>query len=698
MGNLRIAVAVAACGILLAGRDTGRQPAETTPGLRALRIMSGEYPRAYFFRASESPGKNPDLTYEQWEKTFGRLMGIEGKALDEEIPGLSKRNIEFFTRFKKRHPDQLVLLHFNGNARDPRYRRQNYFAGHWIYFNGARILSDVPAQEGETEIRVSDPALFKTGVGRYRNKNEDVGLCLLDENGKPDWNESEQVQLIRVDAAKGTIRVQRGCYGTRPRAFPAGKAYAAAHISEGPWGEKSNLLWFYNYSTAAPKDARGRSAADVLIDELVRQFSPGGELAAFDGIEFDVLFFLNRYHRDLRNRNSRRGMDIDGDTKIDQGVVGGLNTYGIGVVEFCRRLRQRFPAGKLLLADGMGETNQRAFHILNGIESEGFPRLSDLTMRDWSGGLNRHFFWKANARPPVFNYVNHKYVKRDPKTGLPRRPDIPFGIHRLAFAAAVFTDSAICYSFAPEAEPGEQIGIWDEFRKGTAHELGWLGKPVGPPVRLAAQAPDLLKGRGKHLDNSVLARFQGSNARFALEGNAVKITGTDGNAAKIRFRLLGVPARGPDLFVTFDVRGAGREGYPPEVARLMHVKTAGEASPGFMTWVGRDSFRPAFYFSDVKSDKVDLDFEIEGCEPLWISNISVHAHPDAMYREFEHGLVVANPAPHPYTLPLGQLFPGKSFRRLRGSPGQDTAANNGGMVDEQLQLGAKDALFLVRVN
>jgi len=72
-----------------------------------------------------------------------------------------------------------------------------------------------------------------------------------------------------------------------------------------------------------------------------------------------------------------------------------------------------------------------------------------------------------------------------------------------------------------------------------------------------------------------------------------------------------------------------------------------------MTWVGRDSFRPAFYFSDVKSDKVDLDFEIEGCEPLWISNISVHAHPDAMYREFEHGLVVANPAPHPYTLPLG---------------------------------------------
>ena len=104
------------------------------------------------------------------------------------------------------------------------------------------------------------------------------------------------------------------------------------------------------------------------------------------------MFFENTYHPDLR-RSGPRGMDADADGKAEAAVIDGLNTYGIGVIEFCRRLRHRFPADKLLLADGMLERHQRAFHILNGIESEGFPHLGDLEMRDWSGGLNRHWFW-----------------------------------------------------------------------------------------------------------------------------------------------------------------------------------------------------------------------------------------------------------------------------------------------------------------
>ena len=47
--------------------------------------------------------------------------------------------------------------------------------------------------------------------------------------------------------------------------------------------------------------------------------------------------------------------------------------------------------------------------VLNGIESEGFPNLSDWEMHDWSGGLNRHAFWDANARAPALNYINHKF-------------------------------------------------------------------------------------------------------------------------------------------------------------------------------------------------------------------------------------------------------------------------------------------------
>ena len=118
------AVAIVAAGLI--GMAEGRD-------LEKLRVLSDGYPRVFFFRQVEGMAARRGTPYEQWEKTFDRLMGITGKALDEEIPGRSIKNIDFFTRFKQRHPDKLVLLHFNGNARDPRYEADRFFAGHWIF-------------------------------------------------------------------------------------------------------------------------------------------------------------------------------------------------------------------------------------------------------------------------------------------------------------------------------------------------------------------------------------------------------------------------------------------------------------------------------------------------------------------------------------------------------------------------------------
>ncbi len=49
---------------------------------------------------------------------------------------------------------------------------------------------------------------------------------------------------------------------------------------------------------------------------------------------------------------------------------------------------------------------------MNGIESEGWPNLGDWDFDDWSGGLNRHNFWTANAHPPAFSYVNHEWLEQ----------------------------------------------------------------------------------------------------------------------------------------------------------------------------------------------------------------------------------------------------------------------------------------------
>ena len=830
---------------------------------RSLRIYEDKYPRVFFFRQSEGMAANQRLSYEYWENTFDRLMGIEGKVLEEEVPGRSIRNIEFFTRFKKHHPDQLVLLHFNGNARDPRFDSGRFFAGHWVYYHGARILSDVAAEKGESEIRVSDSTLFRVKMGRYRNANEDIGLCMLDENGRPNWHTSEQVQLVSIDHSRNIIRVRRGCYGTTPRIFPANRAYAAAHVTEGPWGRQSHLLWFYNYSTKCPKDKSGRTSADVLVDHLAALFGSDGPLHAFDGMEFDVL-------HDRCGGGVKRGPDCDADGHPDRGYFDGVNTYGIGVIEFCRKLRRRLGDDVIILADGHSVNNQRAFGILNGIESEGWPALRDHQIDDWSGGLNRHFFWDQNARQPGFNYINHKFTTPSGQPGVNRRPDMPFAIHRLVFAAGVFTNSAICYSFAPPDDMDGLLGIWDEFRMGRASELGWLGRPLGPAVRLAKQQPDILAGKGRDIGPHFLKMLEGLDVELAYKCGALKVTARDRHVSQMALRLKDVPCKGPDLFVSVTARAAPRACYPEEMARLMWVGVApdqykltradlprtgvrlrdkkeiglnsdtgavvrfqsnvvieekrhdcyfvhppykgksagytywqrqlrippsaeldfylgmGQKSPArsdgvifaveisevrkdkagrpyevfrhtqkahrwthhtvplnrwagksvllkfisdcglandttadhsywadvcvlspesekdrtkpmkFMTWCNQKDFTSGFYFSDVRSGNIDLEFVVEGSEPFWISELTVHAHPDVMYREFENGLVLANPSPRHYTFDINKLSAGRRFHRIRATSKQDTTQNNGNVVSDKVVVGPKDALFLVR--
>lgn len=491
-------------------------------------------------------------------------MGIEGKVLDEEVPGRAERNIDFFTRFKKQNLKQLVLLHYNGNARDPRYQTEKYFAGHWLYHNGAKILSNVPATAEETDIQVTNPRLFRTEMGRYRWSNEDIGLCMLDDQGRPDWTRSEQVELVSVDLKRGVIRVRRGCFGTRPRAFPAGRSYAAAHATEGPWGRQSNLMWLYNYATTCPRDDRGRGCAEVHADELAARFEGEGELAAFDGLEFDVL------HHETGHRSSLRGPDADADGRADGGIVDGVNVYGVGVVEFCRRLRQRMGHDRLILADGMSVGNQRAFEVLNGIESEGWPALFDWQIDDWSGGLNRHEYWRDHAAQPVFNYINHKYVTRGDEPGQTRRVDVPFSIHRLVMAVAVMTDSAVCYSTPPRPEPGEVFGIWDELVAGTERKLGWLGRPLGPAIRLVDGQPPALDAHTPTHLAALLPRLEGEGARFSIEGGVLRIDVAEGAEPEpLRFTLRDVPCAGPDLFVALTARGRPMRGYPESVPRLM---------------------------------------------------------------------------------------------------------------------------------
>jgi hypothetical protein len=126
-------------------------------------------------------------------------------------------------------------------------------------------------------------------------------------------------------------------------------------------------------------------------------------------------------------------------------------------------------------------------------------------------------------------------------------------------------------------------------------------------------------------------------------------------------------------------------------------ETAVTTAQTSMTWLNDRPFTSTFYFRDVRSPAVDLTLVIEDGEPVTLSGLTVHGHPDVMARVFEHGVVLANPSPRPYTFDLATLSPERRYRRLPGSPQQDPATNNGQPAAGAITLGERDALFLRRV-
>jgi hypothetical protein len=118
-----------------------------------------------------------------------------------------------------------------------------------------------------------------------------------------------------------------------------------------------------------------------------------------------------------------------------------------------------------------------------------------------------------------------------------------------------------------------------------------------------------------------------------------------------------------------------------------------------MTWLAAAPFEAGFYFAAGELEgarNVTLHFEVEGEEPVVIERVEAYSAPDAMFRLFENGIVLANPSPAPVSFNLSELSPGVTYRRLAGSAHQDPSTNNEEAVAGRVTLGAKDGLFLVK--
>ncbi len=681
-------------GIIIFGCQKNQNP-DTN-----LTILKNEFPRAFFFRQTE--GIDRYLDYQAWKNEFDGLMGIMGKALQEEKAVLTDKSVAYYTQFKKDHPEKLVLLHYNGNARDVRYESGEFFDGHWLYHNGTKIAGDLPEQWNYSKVKVEDASLFQEYTGRFFDRKEDVAIVRLDENEKPDWSYCEQAIIRDIDYENNMLTIARAQFNTSAKSFEKGKAMIAAHVIEGPWnGPQNNIMWYYNHSTACPKDAQGRNCSDVLSEYIANKFKPGGDLHHYDGIELDVLFRTLFYpsYGYLQDWGAGKKLepDCNGDGKSDMGIIDGVNTYEKGVAEFVRKTRKKLDMvrpGILFMADA-GYKTQRSFKYLNGVETEGYGKVHDDEPLLWSHLINVHGFWNENAEKPNFSFLNHRlHVDR-------------MATHRVAFSSAMYTGSALCQSTSPPRNPDGTFGIYDELVKGEENELAWLGKPEAAAVHLVLEEEDMLVG--ERPSNGLTGKMVMKQGNAEIKNGKLVLNG-DAKSDQIRFIIPDVTI--PDHEFTLKITSTCEpiKKYYPEIARIVTIRPVDKQGKSIIDdyewwfnykdrrwgYINDKPYTNYFFFHYLSPKQIDIEVSIESTEPVYIESMQLFAGADVMYRVFEKGLVITNPGLQDYTFDLSKIAPGNQYRRIKGTVYQDRETNNGKPVGDRITLGKHDALFLVK--
>lgn len=297
-------------------------------------------------------------------------------------------------------------------------------------------------------------------------------------------------------------------------------------------------------------------------------------------------------------------------------------------------------------------------------------------------------------------------------------------------AAALMTDNAIAVhgKTNPPGDDGLVVGVMDELRGGVGGETNWLGMPTDAALHLAQRSRDLLRGQGVAWTKEFIDRFTTSGVALRREvggGQGPRMVATcvdcppsDGDPGDLLdppllpplanladpvmpFGLSGIDVPAWDLLVCTRLRAAPLDHYPASLARRVKVtarRSGAVADEGLrtFTWIDQQHFDAVFYFRGVGPGAVDLGVEVEGDGPVTVSKMTAHSDGDAMFREFEHGVVLANPSDRQYTFDLAELLPGVALRRLRGASSQDPETNNGEPVSDTVVVGPKDGLCLMK--
>jgi len=640
---------------------------------------------------------------------FRSLDGVVMKPLNEEMPPTAGGNRPgWLDGYAASNPTKLYLAHFNHYAWQPVLMQEvSLFPGHYFYREATVPTQDIQPSDTNIPIaHVSRILYVSQGTNIF---NPHAIIVRTDANGERLWDQAEYIKILAVDTNTSVLTVQRNFMPWAPTPLPTwpadGHTQIAAAITEydlDGLGGKFSI----NYSTNCPTDAQGRTATDVVLDYLAKEFSPTGRCARAHGIAFDAPFerpfSASKFLPDLNNNGS--GADDAAEN---------YESYRLGYYMFLKRLRERMGTNFIMTADARSET-QRAVSLLNGMESEGFPyHVKDPYLTYWSSSFNQFAYWKRALTLPFD--ANYAHLK-DTSGAFPVEADRPKNLTRLVLGGIVCNGAIATAAFLPNPTYAAfPTNLWDEGTRGVDMVHNWLGPPLGGIVRLATQTPDLFNGEGISLTSAFISQFNSPDATITKVGDYLRFrhNGTPQSDDELDVNFVINKSlftnRTGDLLLRFEIEADPRPGYEifGDVPRNVFVRiynsginTSNTAAELF-AYAGAVPFAEVtFYYRDalplVPDQNLRFTFRFEGLGDVRIRNITLHNAPDALLREFRHGVVLCNPSLQPFTFDLASLLPGRSFRRIRGQ--FDPVVNDGSIVTDPaaVEVPVRDALFLIK--
>ena len=739
-------------------------PLHDADAITNLEIINDGFPKVVSFRY-----ENTLMDEELWEDSKEFIASLNGVIIKTFPWGYSDAFIEKASLLLDDYYAQQYPRKFNSVQTIPQLLEYGDWAagklphaGAFIYLDAAkaRIATSFSAEDtvitldtdDEELIKAFDPSVFKfddNPIFLPTQTAQERPVILVRKSGKNiNWDEAEFASVQSFDPVAKTLTIRRNVLGDQGEALDFDKDSDGAMLVISTASKERGYL--PNFTTLAQNIVGSNfNIATEVANAFTAPFQAGGSMQYRHGMALDVgwekpkangVGINNEYSKGLYDKNYTNDLD-----------------YTKGFYEYLYQQRQQFGPTVLLSSDS-NHGAQRAVELLNGIELEGFTGTSDIDLLNWSHPFNITTYFKEGRRQLFDNaYMVMKDGKRREGDKLPlsaRRSMLAGGAalgliatHGLGYTAADFPDytcttkkkcKSKTFNQLPINKVEKQRGIiQDEMVGGTMNSLNWLGLPRGPLMRLGLNAPDLLNGVGEvgydyaanvvagshtavtgnvdagtivisHDGNDPVVDFAGAN-EDVVPNNHLNFT--------INFPAGSVDTAQGDLMVRLNIDADQRYGYDAkfgDIPRNLDCSIVNSSANSKKTQIESTAFiggvkdkEVIFYWRNALAAGTNpqLDCKVDGLTDVRISKVTAHNAADVIMREFENGLVIANPALQGTTFTsdeLAELFPGREFARLTANYDvQDNATvNNGAPVDSNnpVVLGAKDAIFLKTVD